>query len=142
QPPTGRFAPLPSRPGPLPLTGSEGAEAAVELAVVPAVHVAVAVEVEVPQVAGLAGALPERGAEEVTVRPVHVAVAVGVAEQPVEAVRPVAPGRAVPVAIQLPPKAVVHPVRPDRQGVTAVRQGAADELRSGEGEHRHRLAPG
>ena len=44
------------------------AEAAIELPVVLAVHVAVAVEVEVPKVTGLAGVLPEGGAEEVAVQ--------------------------------------------------------------------------
>ena len=57
------------------------AEAAVELAVVPAVHGAVAVVVEVPQVTRLAGPCPERRPEQGAVAPVHDAVAVGVAEQ-------------------------------------------------------------
>ncbi len=57
-------------------TGSTLAEPAVELPVVPAVHVAVPVEVEVPQVAGVGGARPERGPEEVAVLSVHVTVAV------------------------------------------------------------------
>ena len=52
---------------PLPLTPSAMAEAAVELAVVPAVHDAVAVVVEVPPVARLAGPPPERRPEQVTV---------------------------------------------------------------------------
>src|SRR5689334_21266111 len=101
------------------LAGSELAEAAVELAVVPAVHVAVPVEVEVPQVAGVAGAPLEGGQEAVAVRPVHVAFAGGVAEQPGEAVHPVAARRAVAVAVQLAPPAVVDPVRPDGEGVAA-----------------------
>src|SRR5205085_2849290 len=50
------------------------AEPAVELPVVPAVHVAVPVEVEVPQVPGLAGGGVERGSEPVAVRRVHVTV--------------------------------------------------------------------
>ena len=57
------------------------AEPAVELAVVPAVHGAVAVVVEVPQVARPAGPRPERRPEQVAVARVHDAVAVGVAEQ-------------------------------------------------------------
>src|SRR5439155_2407346 len=125
--------------GPILPAGSTLAEAAVELPVVPAVHVAVAVEVEVPQVGGIADALPECGPEEVAVQPIHGAVAVAVAEQPEEAVNPVASRQAVAVPVQRPPPLVVDAVCPDRQGVTAVRQGAADELRAGEGEHRHRL---
>src|SRR5262245_46181699 len=116
------------------------AEAAVELPVVPAVHVAVAVEIEVPQVAGLAGVLHERGAEEVAILAVHVAVAVGIAEQPEEAVHLVASRRAVAVPVQLPAPAVVDPVGADRQGVTTVRQRAPDELGPGEGEDGHGLA--
>jgi hypothetical protein len=68
------------------------------------------------------------------------AVAVGVAEQPEEAVHPVAAGVAVAVSVQLAAPAVVDAVRPDRQGVAAVRQRPANELRPGEGEHGHRLA--
>src|SRR5947209_17089071 len=98
------------------------AEAAVELPVVPAVHVAVPVEVEVPQVTGLAGARPERGPEEVAIQWIHVAVAVAVAEQPEEAVHAVAPRRAVAVSVQLSPPAVVDPVRANRQRVLAIRQ--------------------
>src|SRR5207244_3325540 len=93
------------------------AEAAIELPVVQAVHVAVAVEIEVPEVSGLAGVLPERGAEEVAVLPVDVAVDVAVAEQPEEGVHAVAPRRAVAVPVQFSPPAVVDPVRADRQGV-------------------------
>src|SRR5205823_6247119 len=48
------------------------AEAAVELSVVPAVHGAVAIEVEILQVAGVSGARPERGPEEVAIPPIHV----------------------------------------------------------------------
>ena len=66
------------------------AEAAVELPVVSAVHVAVAIEVEVPQVAGVGGARPERGPEEVAIQTIDVPVAVAVAEEPEEAVHPVA----------------------------------------------------
>src|SRR5262249_27225060 len=105
----------PPVPKPKPLTGSQLAEATVELPVVLAVHIAVAVEVEVPQVTGLTGALLERRPEQVAVQPVHVAVAVAVAEQSEEAVHPVAARGAVAVAVQLPPPAVVDVVREDRQ---------------------------
>src|SRR4051812_39738098 len=82
---TGR---LPTGPGvtagengrPVLRTGSMLAEAAAELAVIAPVHIAVTVEVEVPQVAGVAGARPGRGPEEVAVLSVHVAVAVCVPE--------------------------------------------------------------
>src|SRR5438132_11840326 len=105
------------------------AEAAAQLPVVPAVHVAVPVEVEVPQFAHIAGLGPERGPKLLAVRSVHGAIAVRVAEQPGEAVHPVAPRRTVAVPVQLSAEAVVDTVRPDRQGVTAVRQRATDELR-------------
>src|SRR5262249_13340185 len=116
------------------------AEPAVELPVVPAVYVAVPVEVEVPQVARVGGARPERGPEAVAVPLIHVPVAVRVAEQPEEAVHPVAARGAVAVPVQFPSPAVVDVVREDRQGVVAVRQQAADELCPGEGEHGDRLA--
>src|SRR5262245_25097479 len=115
------------------------AEPAVELPVVPAVHIAVPVEIEVPQIADFTGACLERGSEKVAVELIHVPVAVTVAEQPEEAVLPVAAGRAVPIAVELPAPTVVDAIREDRQGVGAGRQGAADELRAGKGEHRHSL---
>src|SRR2546422_8623700 len=52
----GRSSELLSRPRPILLAGSILAEAAVELPVVPAIHIAVPVEIEVPEVTGLADA--------------------------------------------------------------------------------------
>src|SRR4029077_6852424 len=124
-----------SVPGSIHLTGSKLAEAAVEFAVVPAVHVAVPVEIEVPKISGVTDIRLERGPEEVTVQLVPIAVAVTVAEQPVETVHPVAAGRAIAVAVQLPPQSVVDPIRLERQGVAAVRQRPTDDVRSGEREH-------
>src|SRR5260370_39075738 len=85
------------------LSCSKLAEAAVELAVVPAVHVAVPVEVEVPEATGLAGAFLERGAEEVAIGLIHAPVAVAVADHPLEAARAHAPGRTVPGPVPVPP---------------------------------------
>src|SRR5262245_44581426 len=53
--------------------GSILAEAPAELSVVVAVDIAVAIEVEVPQVAGVGGGCPECGSEDVAVLPIHVA---------------------------------------------------------------------
>src|SRR5262245_46018496 len=61
-------------PRPVLLTNSKLAEAAVELPPVVAVHVAITIEVEVPQVTSLAFLRPERGPEEVAVHSVHVVV--------------------------------------------------------------------
>src|SRR5690349_2909290 len=88
--PAGRVAQPPSPARALLPSGLQPAEPAVELPVVPAVHAAVPVEVEVPQVPGLGGGRPERGPEPVAVKSVHVPVAVRVAEQPDEALHPVA----------------------------------------------------
>src|SRR5262249_55260460 len=110
------------------------AEAAVEMPVVQTVHIAVAVEVEIPEGADVGGTLFERGAGEGAGQPVYIAVAVAVAAQPDET------GRAVAVAVQLSPPAVVDAVRKDRQGVTAVRQRTSDELGPDEREHHSRLA--
>jgi len=67
-------------PGKLALSTSPvadvSAEPAVELAVVPAFHVAVSVEVEVRQIIRVTGNRLERGPEEVAIQPVHVPVAV------------------------------------------------------------------
>src|SRR6266545_4135163 len=115
------------------LAGSRVAEPAVELPVVEAVHVAVPVEVEVPQVTGVGGTRPEGGPEGLAVLPVHVAVAVRVAEQPGDGLNAVATGHAVAVPVQFSPPAVVYVVREDRQGVAAVRQRPAHELWPGEG---------
>src|SRR5262245_52916447 len=73
-------------------SASKLAEAAVELAVVQTVHVAVTVEVEVPQEGGVGGVRPEREPEKVAVHPIHIAIAVAVAEKPVEDVNTVAAG--------------------------------------------------
>ena len=78
------------------------AEPEIKLSVVQPVHVAVAVEIQVPQVAGVGGGRPERGLEAVAVLSVHVPVAVRVAEQPEERVDAVAPRDAVAVPVQLP----------------------------------------
>src|SRR5207247_5611021 len=102
--------------------GSKLAEPTVELSVVQTIHVAVSVEVEVPEIMGVTGTCLERGPEEVTVQLVHVATAVMVAEQPEEAVHTVASRRAVAVTVQFPSPPVVDPVPANRQGVTAVRQ--------------------
>src|SRR5215203_6305520 len=88
--PTGRF-----------LGRSILSEPAVELPVVRAVHVAVPVEVEVPQVAGVGGRRLEGGPERLAVLLVHVPVAVRVAEEAGEAGNVVAPRGAVPVPVQL-----------------------------------------
>src|SRR5262249_26118107 len=96
-------------------------EAAAELALVPAVHDAVTVEVKVPHKTGVRGAGPECGAEKVAVYPVYNAVAIRVAKQPREPVHEVASSRAVTVAVQLPSPLVVHQAPPDGQGVAAVR---------------------
>src|SRR5262245_22739087 len=74
------------------------AEAAIELPVVAAVHVAVAVEIAEPQVVGVTDVVLERGAEDVAVCPIHVAVAVAVAEQADNRRRAVAAGDAIAVA--------------------------------------------
>src|SRR5688500_11079641 len=116
------------------LTRSKLAEPAVELAVVPAVHVAVPVEVEVPQVAGVGGDRPERGPEEVAVLPVHVAVPVRVAEQPGEAVHPVASAVAVTIPVEFPALPVADVVAPNGQRVVAVRQRAAHDTGPREGQ--------
>ena len=52
------------------------AEPAIELPVVPAVHVAVPVEVEIPEVAGVPGGRPECGSEEGAIRLIHVVIAI------------------------------------------------------------------
>src|SRR2546427_13109949 len=83
------------------------AEPAIELPVVQAVHVAVPVEVEVPEVADVGGALPECGSEEVAIQPIHVAVAIAVAEEPEKAVHPVATRRTIAVSVDHSPPAVV-----------------------------------
>src|SRR5262249_32154106 len=122
------------------LTVSMQAESTVEPPVVRAVHVAVAVQVEIPQVTGVTIARLERGPELITVHSVHVVVPIAVAELAEEGVHAVTTGSAVAVPVQLSPSAVVDVVREDRQGVAAVRQRPADELCPGEGEHGHRLA--
>lgn len=63
------------------LTGSILAEPAIELPVVQAVHVAIPVEVEVPQVTGLTRLRLEHGPEPVAVLLVHIAVAVAILRQ-------------------------------------------------------------
>src|SRR5262249_18049574 len=93
------------------LTKSKLAESAIELPVVRAVHVAVAVEVEIPQVTCIANARFERGPEQITVHSVHVVVPIAIAEQAEEGVHAVTTGRAVAVPVQLPPPAVVDVVR-------------------------------
>src|SRR5262249_11089180 len=75
---------------------SKLAEAAVELPLVQAVHVAVAVVIEVPQVAGVTSFRTERGPEQLAGLPVHVPLALRVAEQPDEALPPPAPRRPRP----------------------------------------------
>src|SRR5262245_18494944 len=70
------------------------AEREVELPVVTAVYVAL--EIEEPQVAGIGGALPEGGPEQVEVHPIHIAIPVAVAEQTEERLSAV-PARAVVV---------------------------------------------
>src|SRR5437016_2032159 len=67
-------------PRPIHLTGSILAEPTVELPVVPTIDVAIAVEIEISQVAGLASVRLERGSEEVAILPIHIVVAVCVAE--------------------------------------------------------------
>src|SRR3954467_3541005 len=57
-------------------------EPAVKLPVVPAVHVAIAVEIEVPNVTGLAGRSIERRSKGVAVDSTDVVVTVAVAEHP------------------------------------------------------------
>src|SRR5438876_3264013 len=116
------------------------AEAAVELPVVPAVHLAVPVEVEIPQVTGLAGTLLERGPEEVAIQPIHVPVAVAVAEQPEEAVHAVTSRQTITISVQFASHAIMDPVCADRQAITAVRQRAADDVRSRKSEDRDRPA--
>src|SRR5688500_13841811 len=101
--------------------GSKLPEPAVELSVVVAVHVAVPIEVEVPQVADVGDARSVRGPERLAILPVRVAVAVRVAEQPGEAVCPIAARRSVAVSVQRAAPAVLDEVRVDRQRVTAVR---------------------
>src|SRR5687767_7520376 len=109
--PVGSFQAAPDRPrkvtagdntSPVLWTGSILPEPAVELPVVPAVHVAVPVEVEVPQVAGVGRGRPERGPEAVPVLPVHVAVTVAVPEESGEAVHALAAPVLVAVAIEFP----------------------------------------
>src|SRR5207247_8002193 len=95
---------------------------------------------EVPQVTGLAGPLRERGQEEVAIQWIHVPVAVAVAEQPEEAVYAVASRQTITISVQLASHAIMDPVRSDRQAITAVRQRAADDVRSGKGEDRDRPA--
>src|SRR5262245_26508785 len=104
------------------------AEPAVELPVVPAVYVAVPVEVEVPQVARVGGARPERGPEAVAVPLIHVPVAIRVAEQPEVAVHAVSSRNTIAISVQFPSHAIVDPVAPDRHAITAVRQRAADDV--------------
>src|SRR5262249_42013053 len=102
---------------PLPLTPSGMAEAAVELLLVPAVHDAVAVVVEVPQVTRFAGPRPERRPEQVTVARVHDPVAVGVAEQAEQGIDAVTAGHARAGAVQGLPEAVVDEAAVDGQRV-------------------------
>src|SRR5262245_61606674 len=110
--PTGRFLGCRHCPGPS-LLISELAEPAIELPVVQAVHVAIPVEVEVPQVTGLTGLRVECGPEPIAVQPVQITVPVRVTEQSRDDVQPVTPRRAVPVAVQVPSPAVVDEIRPD-----------------------------
>src|SRR5262249_58646914 len=98
------------------LAASILAEPAVELPVVPAVHVAVPVEVEVPQVVSVGGRRPIGRAEAVAVLSVHIAIPVRVAEQPAEAVHPIAARGAVAVTVQLPPPAAVYSGHAGREG--------------------------
>src|SRR5262245_273594 len=118
------------------------AEAAVELPVVPAVHVAVPVEVEIPEVTDLAGALLEHGPEAVAIQPIHIAVAVTVAEQPEEGVNAVAALEAVAVGIDLAPQAetVADLAAVNGERVTAIGQRGAVEANAREGDDRHRPA--
>src|SRR5262245_5562612 len=117
--------------------GSNLSEPAVELPVVVAIHVAVAVEVEIPQVPGLARVLRERRPEEVTIKAIDVPVAIAVAKQPADLVHAIAARATVVVAVQFPPPAVMGTIRPDRQGVTTFGKRAANEFGPGDGESGH-----
>src|SRR5262249_5071690 len=116
------------------------AEPAAELSLVSAVHVAVPVEVEVPQVTGVAGGRLEGRTEEGSIQPVHVPVAVAIAKEAEESVGVVAARRAVAAAVELSPEAVADPVAVEEEGIVAVRQRAGKDAGAGESEDRHGLA--
>src|SRR6516162_8129119 len=98
------------------------AEPPVEFAVVQTVDHAIAVEVEPPQVTGLAGLRLERGAEQFAILLVHDTVAVGVAEQSEESIDAVSARHANASAVERLPEAVVDETAVDGQSVMAVGQ--------------------
>src|SRR5260370_23399316 len=102
-------------------TSSKPTEAAIELPVIPAVHFAVPVEVEVPEVTGRTGLRLERGPKQLAVLLVHDSVAIAVAEQPEEAVHPVASRHAITRPLQFPPPPVVHHAPKYGRGLVAGR---------------------
>src|SRR5438034_8534078 len=63
-----------------------------------------------------------------------------VAEQPEEAVHPVASRQIITISVQFASHAIMDPACSDRQAITAVRQRAADDVRSRKGEDRDRPA--
>src|SRR5262245_17365269 len=78
---------------------------------------AVGVEVEVPEVAGVTGALAVGGFEDTFVSVVHVAVAVGVAKAAEKLVQVVAAGLAVAVAIEEVARRITNLVSVDGEAI-------------------------
>src|SRR5262249_35753066 len=103
-------------------------------------HSVVSVEIQVIQEVRVALPAAERAEESSQVEQVHVAVAVAVAEQPEEVVHTVSSRQTIAISVQFPSYAIVDLVGPDRQAITAVRQRAADDVRSREAEDGDRPA--
>src|SRR5439155_16340412 len=101
---------------------------------------AVGIGVEIPEVAGLVGPFAEGAVEDFFVASVHVAIAVGVAEEAEERVDAVAALGAVAVAVEQPAGSAANVIGVDDQPVLAVGKRSAPERMAFKRQSSQRMA--